>query len=126
MSSPSTSSSSRRRTTATTWRIRTTTTPPRCTRTPRSTCSWGPKACAPLAARGRPSPFSIDNNRQFHDVYTHVRTSLDGRLMFIDGKLGEPYAVVLIRNDPHDDAADIAGAVAAGLIVRVRADSDTV
>ena len=53
-------------------------------------------------------------------------TSLDGRLMFNDAALTEPCAGIVIRNDPTGDAADIAAALAAGMIVRTRSDADTV
>ncbi|MEO6418892.1 MAG: Ca2+-dependent phosphoinositide-specific phospholipase C [Polyangiaceae bacterium] len=77
------------------------------------------------ASRGKVI-FFIDNRGAFHDVYTRMGTSLDGRLMFNDAALTEPCAGIVIRNDPTVDAADIAAALAAGMIVRTRADADTV
>lgn len=70
--------------------------------------------------------FYLDESTTFHDVYTHGNTSLDGRLMFIDGAITDPYAAIVIRNDPRSDAPDIQTALAANLIVRTRADADTV
>jgi hypothetical protein len=44
--------------------------------------------------------------------------------MFVDSRLGDPFAAVMVRNDPIGQAAEIASALRAGYIVRTRADSN--
>lgn len=70
--------------------------------------------------------FFVDNGGSFRDHYTHGKTNVDGRLMFIDGDLDSPWAGVILANTPDTDAAKIAAAVKANLIVRTRADGDNV
>ncbi|MCP4644047.1 MAG: hypothetical protein GY851_26630 [bacterium] len=54
--------------------------------------------------------------------YTAGSPSLEGRAMFIESRVGTPYASVFIRNDPRDPG--IPELVKQGYIVRTRADSD--
>lgn len=75
------------------------------------------------AVRGR-ILFALDNKTEFRDEYTHHGANLDGRLIFVDSAVGDPFAAVAILNDPTADADAIKGALAAGLLVRTRADSD--
>jgi hypothetical protein len=69
--------------------------------------------------------FALDNANEFRDAYTHQGKDLDGRLMFVNSKVGDPFAAVAILNVPVADAEAIKGALAAGLLVRTRADSDS-
>jgi hypothetical protein len=75
------------------------------------------------AARGKIA-FFIDNSEKLRDYYTHGGKSLDGRLMFIDADPTDPWAGVLLANDPIGGAQRIADSLAANLIVRTRADGD--
>lgn len=59
------------------------------------------------------------------DAYTHGGTDLLGRLMFIDGAVGKPYAVLVTIDDPVRSQQQIQEAVRMGLIVRTRADTDS-
>lgn len=68
--------------------------------------------------------FFIDDTSEVRDLYTHGKKGLDGRLMFIDGEPSDPWAGILLANDPIGDAARIDEGVSAGLLVRTRADSD--
>ena len=70
--------------------------------------------------------FFIDNSSDARTYYTHGGKDLDGRLMFIDADPTDPYAGVILANNPVGDAARIAEAISAGLIVRTRADADNV
>lgn len=58
----------------------------------------------------------------------YVAAGLAGRLLFPDafGDLELPYAAVHTLNDPTGDAAKIAAALAAGHVVRSRADADNI
>ncbi len=51
-------------------------------------------------------------------------TSLAGRLFFVESAPADPFAAVAILNDPVGDAPAIAQALAAGMLVRTRADTD--
>jgi hypothetical protein len=77
------------------------------------------------AVRGR-ILFALDNTTEFRDEYTHHGANLDGRLIFVDSRVGDPFAAVAILNDPTADAEAIKGALAAGLLVRTRADAENV
>ena len=87
-----------------------------------------------LAAKGWPTLgevrgkvlFFVDNSTGFRDYYTHGNKDLTGRLMFIDAELDSPWAGVILANNPEPDAAKIAAALKANLIVRTRADGDNV
>ena len=58
-------------------------------------------------------------------VYRGTRRSLEGRAMFINTDEASPAAAYLTLNDPSGDGTRIARAVAAGYLVRTRADADT-
>lgn len=75
------------------------------------------------AARGKVL-FFIDNTADMMTYYTHGTKDLNGRLMFIDSEPTDPWAGILLANDPVGDASRIEASLAAGLIVRTRADSD--
>lgn len=73
------------------------------------------------ATRGR-ILFYVDNSTDFRRFYTHDQKDLNGRLMFADATPDDPWAGVLLFNDPIADADGLSAAVAAGFIVRTRAD----
>ncbi|MCC7541400.1 MAG: hypothetical protein IT379_34605 [Deltaproteobacteria bacterium] len=77
------------------------------------------------ATRGR-ILFYLDDDGASRQLYTHGGRDLDGRLMFVDSDAGAPYAGVLVLNDPVGEADAIAAALAAGYVVRTRADSSPV
>jgi hypothetical protein len=60
------------------------------------------------------------------DLYRGARKSLEGRVMFVNVDETSPAAGYITLNAPKTQAARIAAAVKAGLIVRTRADADTV
>jgi len=65
---------------------------------------------------------------QWRDAYTDGGTSTAGRLLFPDafGDVSLPFAAVHSINDPIAEATQIEAAVAAGHLVRTRADADNV
>lgn len=71
--------------------------------------------------------FAFDTSGPIRTAYTHGKRDLRGRLLFIDSGPDDPFAGVAVLNDPGDAAgvAAIKKAVAANLLVRTRADSDT-
>lgn len=87
-----------------------------------------------LAARGWPTLDAsrgkllivLHDDGYWRDKY--VAGGLAGHLLFPDafGELGLPYAAVHTLNDPTGDAAAIAAALAAGHLVRTRADADNI
>ncbi len=58
--------------------------------------------------------------------YTHDEQHLRGRLMFVTGAVGKPFGAVASYNDPRKDMDRIKAAVKKGLLVRTRADSESV
>ncbi len=68
--------------------------------------------------------FAFDETGEVRRLYTHGDHDLDGRLLFVDSRPGDPFAAVAIINDPITSAAEIAAAVRAGLWVRTRADEN--
>lgn len=66
---------------------------------------------------------TLDDSGEWRDAYTRGRTSLDDRLIFADSDPSDPFAAIAVRNDPADAAA-IAEALSANMLVRTRADSD--
>lgn len=76
------------------------------------------------AARGR-FIFALDESPAKVAIYRGDRTSLEGRLFFINTDETSPAAAYLTLNDPVLDADRIRRAVAAGFLVRTRADADT-
>lgn len=67
--------------------------------------------------------FYIDKTDGFRDAYTHGGRHLLGRLMFVDSAVGDPFAGVMVLNDPVGDADAIREALRRNYIVRTRADS---
>ncbi|MFN3515081.1 MAG: phosphatidylinositol-specific phospholipase C1-like protein [Phenylobacterium sp.] len=77
------------------------------------------------AARGKVF-FALDAPPSQVEIYRGARRSLEGRAMFVNVDEASPAAAYITLNDPKADGARIAAALAAGLIVRTRADADTV
>jgi len=76
------------------------------------------------AARGRVM-FACDCTPDQVARYRGDRKSLEGRAAFVNIDEGSPAAGYITLNEPKEQAARIAAAVRAGLIVRTRADADT-
>ncbi len=70
--------------------------------------------------------FALDEDPDGVARYRAGRRSLEGRVFFINTDEASPAAAYLTLNDPVADADRIRKAVAAGFIVRTRADSGTV
>ncbi len=70
--------------------------------------------------------FTLDNEGNERDLYVAGHPSLAGRVMFTSSPPGSPEAAFVKLNDPTANGADISSLVAAGYIVRTRADADTV
>jgi hypothetical protein len=68
--------------------------------------------------------FVLHDTEELRDEYTYHGESLDGRLMFVESSIGQPFAATLIMNDPIEQFEEIQSAVSAGYLVRTRADSD--
>lgn len=76
-------------------------------------------------ARGK-LMFLMDNGGSKRTDYLVDRPSLEGRVLFTNGVVGEPDAAFLKRNDPIGGFDDIQLRVEEGYLVRTRADADTV
>lgn len=76
------------------------------------------------AARGKVF-FALDAPPEQVAVYRGARRSLEGRLLFVNIDEASPAAAYITLNEPAAQSARIRAAVAAGLIVRTRADADT-
>jgi membrane-associated phospholipid phosphatase len=70
--------------------------------------------------------FALDEDPDKVAVYRGRRRSLEGRVFFINTDENSPAAAYLTLNDPIAESARIRKAVAAGFIVRTRADAGTV
>jgi hypothetical protein len=70
--------------------------------------------------------FTLDNGDPKRAAYIQDHPSLAGRILFTDSGPGEPEAAFVKENDPLADPTRIPDLVAAGYIVRTRADADTV
>lgn len=70
--------------------------------------------------------FFFDDHAQVREAYTRGGQSLAGRLLFTDSSPADPYGAVAVLNDPVANGPAIADALAAGFLVRTRADSDSV
>jgi hypothetical protein len=80
----------------------------------------------PLLGQSRGKVFlALDEDPRKVALYRGARRSLEGRTMFVNSDENSPVAAYLTLNDPLGDAARIAQAVAAGYMVRTRADADT-
>jgi hypothetical protein len=78
-----------------------------------------------LETRGR-FLFTLDNEGAVRDAYVAGHPSLTDRVMFTSSPPGTPEAAFVKVNDPLADPDLIPSLVAAGYLVRTRADADTV
>lgn len=69
--------------------------------------------------------FVLDEDARKVAAYRGHRSSLEGRVMFVNTDERSPAAAYLTLNDPLGEARRIAHDVAAGFMVRTRADADT-
>lgn len=69
--------------------------------------------------------FLMDNAGPLRDIYTAGRPSLQGRMIFTNSEIGRPDAAFIKLNNPVGDQQSIHDAIAAGYVVRTRADADT-
>ncbi|PKP92991.1 MAG: hypothetical protein CVT77_07070 [Alphaproteobacteria bacterium HGW-Alphaproteobacteria-16] len=69
--------------------------------------------------------FALDEGPEKIAAYLGGRSSLEGRVFFLNADETSPLAAYMTINDPVRDAARIRSAVARGFIVRTRADADT-
>ncbi|HET9477599.1 MAG TPA: phosphatidylinositol-specific phospholipase C1-like protein [Dehalococcoidia bacterium] len=69
--------------------------------------------------------FTLDNEDAKRDTYIAGHPSLEGRMLFTSSPPGSPESAFVKVNDPIADGAYISSLVAAGYIVRTRADDDT-
>jgi hypothetical protein len=69
--------------------------------------------------------FLMDNGGALRDLYRTGRPSLEGRVMFTSAEPGSPDAAFVKVNDPLDAVGEIQALVAAGYVVRTRADVPT-
>jgi len=76
------------------------------------------------ATRGR-ILFALDNGGAIRDAYVAGHPALAGRVLFTDSPPGTPEAAFRKLNDSIGDFDAIRAAVAAGYLVRTRADADT-
>ena len=77
------------------------------------------------AARGKLF-FAMDEGPEKTEIYRGARKSLEGRTLFINTVETSAAAAYITLNEPLTQGARIAAAVKAGIIVRTRADADTV
>ncbi|MDI3283621.1 Ca2+-dependent phosphoinositide-specific phospholipase C [Polyangium sp. 15x6] len=68
--------------------------------------------------------FTLDDSGDARKAYTKNHTSLAGRIVFADASPADPWAAIAIINDPLGEAAAIAEALAANMVVRTRADGN--
>ncbi|MBA4804248.1 MAG: phosphatase PAP2 family protein [Brevundimonas sp.] len=69
--------------------------------------------------------FALDEGADKVAAYAAGRPSLEGRAMFVNADEASPAAAYLTLNDPVAQQDRIRAAVAAGFMVRTRADADT-
>ena len=69
--------------------------------------------------------FTLDNGGAIRDAYLADHPDLEGRILFTDSTPGNPEAAFIKMNDPLPDPSAISAMVAAGYVVRTRADVDT-
>ena len=67
--------------------------------------------------------FFLNRSDALRDVYTHGGTNLDGRVIFAESSSTDPFAAVIILNDPIGDRTRIEAAVREGFIVRTFAET---
>jgi hypothetical protein len=78
------------------------------------------------SARGKVF-FAVDEGPKKVALYARDRPSLEGRAAFVNtDRFDAPYAAYVTLNDPAKDALRIIEALGRGMVVRTRADADTV
>jgi hypothetical protein len=77
------------------------------------------------ASRGKVL-FLMDNGDPYRSRYLAGHPSLRGRVIFTNAQPGDPDAAFVKMNDAIADQVQISDLVAAGYVVRTRADADTV
>lgn len=78
------------------------------------------------SARGKVF-FAVDEGPKKVALYARDRPSLEGRAAFVNtDRLDAPYAAYVTLNEPARDALRIVEALGRGMVVRTRADADTV
>lgn len=75
-------------------------------------------------ARGR-FLFALDENEDKVALYRGARSSLQGRVFFVNTDASSPAAAYMTLNDPLSQRAEIRRAVEQGFLVRTRADAET-
>lgn len=70
--------------------------------------------------------FLMDNAGTFRDWYRTGHPALSGRVVFTNASPGDDDAAFIERNNSKGSLADIQSLIAAGYVVRTRADADTV
>jgi hypothetical protein len=75
-------------------------------------------------ARGK-IMFLLDNGGHYRDDYLNGHPSLAGRVIFTSADPGNADAAFIKLNDSKGDQAAITARVAAGYVIRTRADADT-
>ncbi len=74
------------------------------------------------AVRGR-AIFTLLDHGAIRDTYVQADPTLQGKVLFAEGKASDPWGVVTKFDDPQGSAAEIQAAAAAGLLIRTRADA---
>lgn len=69
--------------------------------------------------------FVLDEGGEVREAYAAGRPSLEGRVLFTTHPPGTPQSAFLVMNEPIRDEARIRELVAAGYMVRTRADAET-
>jgi len=75
-------------------------------------------------ARGR-FIFALDKGPEDIAIYQGGRASLEGRVMFVNAPADSPLRAFRVMNEPVEQQAEIQAMVREGVIVRTRADADT-
>ena len=70
--------------------------------------------------------FVLDQGGAIRDTYLEGNETLEGRVFFVNIDPGHPSAAIRILNDPFELESEIRESVAAGYLVRTRADANTV
>lgn len=70
--------------------------------------------------------FLMDNGGGYRTDYLAGHPTLEGRVMFTNASPGDPDAAFVKVNSSRENVAYIQGLVAAGYVVRTRADSETI
>ncbi len=97
-----------------------------CAATTRRSVPQCTRAVGPRSARSRGKVLFTLDNQGLRDEYLAGHPSLEGRVLFTPSSPGEDDAAFAKLNDPIGDATRIKAALAANMVIRTRADADTV